>query len=78
MSGIRIAGLGKALPDRIVTNDDLSIVVDTSDEWIRTRTGIRERRIARENLPEALKNEQGPGAAQSAKEKAETCTALAA
>ena len=60
MSGIRITGLGKALPDRIVTNDDMSRIVDTSDEWIRTRTGIRERRIARGNLPEALKNEQVP------------------
>ena len=39
MSGIRITGLGKALPDRIVTNDDMSRIVDTSDEWIRTRTG---------------------------------------
>ncbi len=78
MSGIRITGLGKALPDRIVTNDDMSRIVDTSDEWIRTRTGIRERRIARGNLPEALKNEQVPGAAQSAPERAETCTALAA
>ncbi|MDR2872384.1 MAG: ketoacyl-ACP synthase III [Xanthomonadaceae bacterium] len=42
----RIAGTGSFLPDRIVTNDDLSKIVDTSDEWIHSRTGIRERRVA--------------------------------
>ncbi|KAF1687787.1 3-oxoacyl-ACP synthase [Pseudoxanthomonas broegbernensis] len=41
----RIAGTGSYLPEKVVTNDDLAKVVDTSDEWIRTRTGIRERRI---------------------------------
>ncbi len=44
----RIAGLGRALPKRIVTNDDLAQIVDTSDEWIRSRTGIAERRLAGE------------------------------
>jgi 3-oxoacyl-[acyl-carrier-protein] synthase-3 len=44
----RIAGTGSYLPEKVVTNDDLSKVVDTSDEWIRTRTGIRERRVAAE------------------------------
>lgn len=43
-----IAGLGTCLPDHIVTNDDLSRMVDTSDDWIVTRTGIRERRIVRD------------------------------
>jgi len=43
---ISITGLGSCVPERIVTNDDLSTVMDTSDEWIRERTGIRERRIA--------------------------------
>ena len=42
----RITGWGKYLPSRVLTNDDLSKMLDTSDEWIRTRTGIRERRIA--------------------------------
>ena len=42
----RVLGTGRALPDRVVTNVDLEARVDTSDEWIRTRTGIRERRIA--------------------------------
>lgn len=41
-----ITGLGIAIPDRVLTNFDLQEMVDTSDEWIRTRTGIRERRIA--------------------------------
>ena len=42
----KIAGLGKYLPERIVTNKDLEQVMDTSDEWIQERTGIRERRYA--------------------------------
>jgi 3-oxoacyl-[acyl-carrier-protein] synthase-3 len=41
----RIAGLGAYLPDRILTNLDLERMVETSDEWITTRTGIRERRV---------------------------------
>jgi 3-oxoacyl-[acyl-carrier-protein] synthase-3 len=43
---IGITGLGVNVPDRVMTNDDLAEHVDTSDEWIRDRTGIRERRIA--------------------------------
>jgi len=43
---VTIVGLGTCLPPTIVTNDDLSATLDTSDEWIRQRTGIRERRIA--------------------------------
>ncbi|MFN2220310.1 MAG: 3-oxoacyl-ACP synthase, partial [Anaerolineae bacterium] len=42
----RITGWGKYLPERVLTNFDLEKMVDTSDEWIRTRTGIRERHIA--------------------------------
>jgi 3-oxoacyl-[acyl-carrier-protein] synthase-3 len=41
-----ILGTGSYAPARVLTNDDLSHLVETSDEWIRTRTGIRERRIA--------------------------------
>ena len=41
-----IVGWGRALPERIVSNHELAKIVDTSDEWIRTRTGISERRIA--------------------------------
>jgi 3-oxoacyl-[acyl-carrier-protein] synthase-3 len=43
---VSITGLGCKVPERVVTNDELSQYVDTSDEWIRERTGIRERRMA--------------------------------
>jgi 3-oxoacyl-[acyl-carrier-protein] synthase-3 len=42
----RIIGTGSYLPPKVVTNDDLSKQMDTTDEWIRTRTGIRQRHIA--------------------------------
>jgi 3-oxoacyl-[acyl-carrier-protein] synthase-3 len=42
----KILGIGSYVPEKILTNDDLSKMVDTSDEWILSRTGIRERRIA--------------------------------
>lgn len=48
-SAIAILGTGSYTPEKILTNDDLSKLVDTSDEWIFTRTGIRERHIAAEN-----------------------------
>jgi 3-oxoacyl-[acyl-carrier-protein] synthase-3 len=44
----RIAGTGSYLPEKVLTNDDLAKFVDTSDEWIAARTGIRERHIAAE------------------------------
>lgn len=47
--GVTIAGTGSYLPEKVLTNDDLSKFVDTSDEWIVTRTGIKERRIAAED-----------------------------
>ncbi|HEU0303456.1 MAG TPA: beta-ketoacyl-ACP synthase III [Gaiellaceae bacterium] len=43
---VSITGLGSAVPARVVTNDELAKMVDTSDEWIVARTGIRERRVA--------------------------------
>jgi 3-oxoacyl-[acyl-carrier-protein] synthase-3 len=46
---VEIVSTGRYLPERILTNQDLEEMVDTSDEWIRERTGIRERRIARED-----------------------------
>ncbi|RMG15105.1 MAG: ketoacyl-ACP synthase III [Planctomycetota bacterium] len=46
---VQVAGTGSHLPERVVTNDDLSETLDTSDEWIRTRTGIAERRFAAED-----------------------------
>ena len=42
----QVAGVGAYLPSRIVSNEDLAVRLDTSDAWIRERTGIRERRIA--------------------------------
>ena len=45
----RIIGTGSYLPEKILTNHDLESMVDTSDEWIRTRTGITQRHIARED-----------------------------
>lgn len=44
----RIIGTGSFLPETVVTNDDLSQIMDTSDEWIASRTGIRERRLVKE------------------------------
>ena len=44
-----IKGVGAYTPPRVLTNEDLSAMVETSDEWIRTRTGIRERRLAAED-----------------------------
>ena len=41
-----VRGCGGYLPERVLTNADLAKVVDTSDEWITSRTGIKERRIA--------------------------------
>lgn len=41
--GLRIVGLGHCVPEHVVTNDDLSKIVDTNDEWISSRTGIRRR-----------------------------------
>lgn len=43
--GVAVRGTGSCVPHRIVTNDEFAATLDTSDEWIRTRTGIRERRI---------------------------------
>jgi 3-oxoacyl-[acyl-carrier-protein] synthase III len=48
MPRTRFLGTGFAVPDRVVTNDELSRLMDTTDEWIRTRTGIQERRWVKE------------------------------
>lgn len=47
MSGIKLRGTGKSVPETILTNDDLSKIVETSDQWITTRTGIRRRHHCR-------------------------------
>ncbi|MFP7737471.1 beta-ketoacyl-ACP synthase III [Priestia aryabhattai] len=46
--GVKITSIGRYLPEKVLTNDDLSKFIDTSDEWISSRTGIKERRIASE------------------------------
>ncbi|MEW6280403.1 MAG: hypothetical protein AB1758_17365, partial [Candidatus Eremiobacterota bacterium] len=58
-----ILGIGYAVPDRVLSNADLEAMVDTSDEWIRTRTGIRERRVADESV---CSSDLGLGAARMA------------
>src|SRR4051812_411508 len=45
MRSAQITGWGTALPEKVVTNADLAAVLDTSDEWIAERSGIRERRV---------------------------------
>ena len=49
MFNSRIVGLGKYLPDNVVTNDDLAKIMDTSDEWIKQRSGIKFRHFVSEN-----------------------------
>ncbi len=62
-----ILSVGSYVPDRILTNADLEKMVDTSDEWITTRTGIKERRIAAEN---EFTSDMGAMAAQRAMQAA--------
>ena len=45
-ASVRIDGWGMYVPERVLTNDDLATLVETNDEWIRSRSGIRERRGA--------------------------------
>src|SRR5438309_1915947 len=47
----RISSLGRYVPERVLTNADLEKIVDTSDDWIRTRTGIEQRHIAEPGTP---------------------------
>jgi len=53
MYNSKIIGLGKYLPDNIVTNEDLSRMMDTNDEWIQERTGIKERRWIKEGTDDS-------------------------
>lgn len=63
-----IAGTGSYLPEKIITNADLAKMVDTTDEWIVSRTGIRERRMA---APEEATSDLATNAARAALEMAE-------
>ena len=65
----RISGLGKYLPENVVTNKDLSKIMDTSDEWIQERTGIRERRHIRKGSEDTTAS-MGAAAARIAIERA--------
>lgn len=64
---VEIIGTGRYLPDRVLTNQDLEEMVDTSDEWIRERTGIRERRICK---PDEGAADMAAAASRKAMEKA--------
>jgi len=64
---VSITGLGTYVPERVLTNDELARTVDTTDEWIRERTGIRERRIA---APEQAMTDLALPAAREALEQA--------
>jgi 3-oxoacyl-[acyl-carrier-protein] synthase-3 len=64
---VEVAATGRYLPDCVITNDDLAKRVETSDEWIRTRTGIRERRIAPKDMWAA---DMGARAARQAMDRA--------
>ena len=50
--GIEITGWGKCTPSAVLTNHDLESILDTNDEWITSRTGVKERRIAEASLSE--------------------------
>lgn len=69
MRGIHIVGTGRALPEKILTNEDMSRLVDTSDEWIVTRTGIRQRHICGQETCASLASEAAKKALQEAAEK---------
>jgi 3-oxoacyl-[acyl-carrier-protein] synthase-3 len=64
---VQIASVGRYLPERVLTNDDLARMVDTSDEWIRERTGISTRQIAD---PAEWASDMGAAAATRALERA--------
>ena len=69
MNGIKIVGTGRAVPKKVVTNDDLSRMVETNDEWIRTRTGIRERRVCEDETTVSLATEAAKHAVEAASEQ---------
>ena len=69
---VGISGIGSYVPDKVLTNDDLSKMVDTSHEWIISRTGIEERRIAPTNMATSdLSTEAAKKALEDAKLKPE-------
>ena len=74
MGKLRFVATGKALPKKMVTNDDLSKIVDTSDEWIETRTGIKKRYFCDEESCNSLAAEAAKQAVERAvKSDSEFC-----
>ena len=67
----QIIGTGSCLPEKVVTNDFLSTIMETSDEWISSRTGIRQRHIAIEETTASMSAEAGRRALEMAGMKAE-------
>lgn len=67
----RIIGTGSCLPETIVTNDDLAKIMDTSDEWISSRTGIRERRLVKEETTASMSVEAARRALEDAQVSAQ-------
>lgn len=66
MTGLKIIGMGHALPENAVTNNDLSQIVDTNDEWITTRTGIGQRYFAQRETNVGLASLAAKNAIQAA------------
>ncbi len=66
MQTVKIIGTGSSVPEKRVTNDDLAKIMDTSDEWIRSRTGIGERRITEEKTTADLAAEAAVKALENA------------
>jgi 3-oxoacyl-[acyl-carrier-protein] synthase-3 len=67
---IKIVGTGSAVPEKVLTNEMLSEMVDTNDEWIRTRTGIKERRIVEGQTTRDLSREAAAAALEAANKAA--------
>ena len=66
MAGIKIIGLGKSQGDKVVTNDDLAQIVDTSDQWVRAKTGIKSRYFAENKTNEDMAFEAASQAIENA------------
>lgn len=69
--GTRIIGTGSCLPKTVVTNDDLSKIMDTSDEWISSRTGIKERHLVKQETTAGMSTEAAKRAMENADVTAE-------
>ncbi len=71
MNNVKIAGTGSYVPQNVITNDDLAKIVDTNDEWISSRTGIKQRRITIDENTSDLAYKAALKALESSNEKAE-------